>query len=431
MNVLRASLSPDPAGNLLDLLPWGENPTVPRRSSDLDPAFDPVAERIADVGRHLRETRQQRGEDLYDIADYLRIKPSYLFALEDGDLKAMPGRAYAMGFLRTYADHLGYDGAEVVRGLNSTTRTPGGGPLKVPSPAPENRLPSLSVVAAALVLAGVTYGGWFAVQSGDEVFARIKAVPGEIGQYAASLFDDEAVARQDEPAAAGPGASPGSDTPVAALTPLPPAVTAGAPVVAAPATGTDSLPAGSRVSQTATANATQPGATQPGATQAAVAATAAIEPPAAPLAARPDDALASLVLDAETERTAATRRLSDERPDGGSAGELLAGLQSGPAATDEAAATAPVTSETGRVVLLAREASWIQVQSPSRDFLRSTTLEPGQRFELPDRGDLALWTGNAGGVEIWVDGQSIGVLGRSGAVMRDVSLAPDALIARR
>jgi cytoskeleton protein RodZ len=79
---------------------------------------------------------------------------------------------------------------------------------------------------------------------------------------------------------------------------------------------------------------------------------------------------------------------------------------------------------------VAREASWIQVQSPGRDFLRSTTLQPGQRFDLPDRTDLALWTGNAGGLEVWVDGQNLGALGASGAVLRDVPLTPEALRAR-
>ncbi len=143
------------------------------------------------------------------------------------------------------------------------------------------------------------------------------------------------------------------------------------------------------------------------------------------------DTLALLMLDAESERDAALRRLEAERPEGGTVGDLLAGLevQADPAAA--AAATTPlVSSSTGRVVLVAREDSWIQIQSPARDFIRSMTLEAGDRFEIPDRTDLALWTGNAGGLEIWVDGQSVGVLGASGAVLRDVSLAPQALLAR-
>ncbi len=414
-----------------DLLPWGENPTVSRRSSDLDPAFDPVAERLVDVGRQLRETRQQRGEDLYDVADYLRIKPAYLFALEEGDLSALPGRTYAMGFLHTYADHLGFDGAEVVRGLKATARAPRGTTLKVPEPAPENRLPSLGVVVAALVLAGVAYGGWFAAQSGDEVLARIKAVPGEIGQYAASMFDDEAVASVDADAG-GNALDALVASPDATTSPAAGAALAGLQAREAPAVATGT----GRTATPPTARAAAPG-TDLTTAVAAAATDRRVPPAAATEATEAGDGLAGLALDAEAERDAALRRLDNERPDGGTVGELLAALQpeaASPGAavdTADAATPAPVVSETGRVVLLARETSWIQVQSPSRDFLRSTTLEPGQRFELPDRNDLALWTGNAGGVEIWVDGQSVGVLGRSGAVMRDVSLAPDALVARR
>lgn len=418
-----------------------------RSSPDLDPAVDAVAERLVDIGRHLREARQQRGEDLYDVADYLRIKPSYLFALEEGDLAAMPGRTYAMGFLRTYADHLGYDGTELVRGLNVWAQTQAG-TLKVREPAPENRLPSLAMVAAALTLAGVAYLGWFAAQSGEQLFGRVKAVPGEIGQYAARLFDDEAAASGAGPQVAEPLEKLVAEDSAAASAARPrlgtgPSnnVAAGSPVVdRSPSLA--GLQAREMQSGTPLATATLTSADRHREV-AALAPTAAIDrPTTAEQSAAPgggDDALAALALDAEAERDAALRRLDSERPDGGTVGELLAGLQPDPAgdnaaASDRAAGettAATVSAASGRVVLLAREASWIQVQSPSRDYMRSTTLEPGQRFEIPDRDDLALWTGNAGGLEVWVDGRNFGLLGESGAVRRGVALTPEALATPR
>lgn len=81
----------------------------------------------------------------------------------------------------------------------------------------------------------------------------------------------------------------------------------------------------------------------------------------------------------------------------------------------------------GRVVLLARESSWVQVRSAARDYVRTRTMQPGEQFVLPDRADLALWTGNAGGLELLLDGQSLGRAGALGAVVRDLSLAPDSL----
>jgi cytoskeleton protein RodZ len=424
MSLLRSSDERRIVEVLSDLLPWGDSPTVSRRPSDLDPASDPVAELLVGVGRHLRETRQQRGEDLYDVADYLRIKPSYLFALEEGDLSAMPGHTYVMGFLRTYADHLGYDGAGVVRDLKATARAGQEGRLAVRQPVAENRLPSLAVVVVALLLAGVAYGGWFAAQSGDLLVDRVKALPGDIGHYVATLFEEEVAARDD------PAPRPTAPAPAA---------------VTAPA-ATRTIAAGQSRNPADPAAAATDGTASVIDLNGAVSATASIRPPSTPAASDggEDDTLASLVLDAEAERRAALRSFDGERPDGGTVGDLLAGLQPGAETAAEAGpdadplAAAPpvegntngVVSPTGRVVLLAREASWVQVQSPSRDYVTSRTLEPGDQFVIPDRDDLALWTGNAGGLEIWVDGRNIGVLGQSGAVMRDVTLTPEALTAR-
>ncbi len=415
---------------------------MPRRPSDHQPASNPIAERLVDVGRHLREARQQRGEDLYDVADYLRIKPSYLFALEEGDISGMPGRTYALGFLRTYADHLGFDGAEVVRQLKVTGEQADASQLQVRQPVGENRLPSLGVVVVALLLAGVAYGGWFAAQSGDDVLARIKALPGEIGQYAATMFDDEPAAPMTASIEAPHGTDSDGETP-----PLPTRLASDAPVTA----GAGSAPAIAAAPPAAPGPASTP--TGPISTGPIVALQAGEVPQSGAPAGSPatsiditrviaggsaragapatpaDPILDALVLDAEAERAAALRRLDEERPDGGTVGELLAGLQATPADAAEPA-SAPVTSDTGRVTLRAREAAWIQVQSPGRDYLRSTTLQPGERFDIPDRTDLALWTGNAGGLEVWVDGQNLGVLGASGAVVRDVALTPDALRAR-
>ncbi len=405
-----------------DLLLWGDTPTVSRRPTDHQPAFDPIAERLVDIGRHLREARQQRGEDLYDIADYLRIKPSYLSALEEGDLRAMPGRTYAMGFLHTYADHLGYDGAELVRQLKATAQPEGEATLQVRQPVAESRLPSMGIVVVALLLASVAYAGWFAAQSGDDVLARVKALPGEIGQYAATMFEDE-------PAVPATAATTLPDAaPDAASEPLPVLEALAAPdnsTVATPVPAPATPPAGGI---DITAAVAERDAATPAGTDAATGVATGVN-------GTTQDSLAVLVLDAEAERTAALRRLNEERPDGGTVGELLAALQAAPgdAAAPPAPATAdiPVISDTGRITLLAREAAWIQVQSPARDYLRSTTLEPGQRFDIPDRTDLALWTGNAGGLEVWVDGQNLGPLGADGAVMRDVTLTPEALRALR
>ena len=45
---------------------------------------------MREVGAQLRQARLERGEDLNDVAQHLRIKSSYLFGIEQGDLSAMP-----------------------------------------------------------------------------------------------------------------------------------------------------------------------------------------------------------------------------------------------------------------------------------------------------------------------------------------------------
>ncbi len=69
----------------------------------------------SDVGTLLCATRMRLGKDLQDIAAVLHIRYNFLVAIEDGRYEDLPGQAYAMGFVRAYADHLGLAGDEVVR----------------------------------------------------------------------------------------------------------------------------------------------------------------------------------------------------------------------------------------------------------------------------------------------------------------------------
>jgi cytoskeletal protein RodZ len=64
--------------------------------------------RIA-LGSSLASARLALGLELRDVERDTRIRPRYLAALEDEDFDALPGEAYAAGFLRTYAGYLGLD----------------------------------------------------------------------------------------------------------------------------------------------------------------------------------------------------------------------------------------------------------------------------------------------------------------------------------
>jgi len=79
---------------------------------------------------------------------------------------------------------------------------------------------------------------------------------------------------------------------------------------------------------------------------------------------------------------------------------------------------------------VASAASWVQVKSGSSDYVWTRTLEPGDAYFVPDRENLALWTGNAGGLKVVLDGEPLASLGDPGQVRRDIPLAADALRAQ-
>lgn len=62
---------------------------------------------LGTVGQELRGARISRNEDLTTVSRILKIRKDHIEALENDDLGALPGRTYAVGFIRAYADHLG------------------------------------------------------------------------------------------------------------------------------------------------------------------------------------------------------------------------------------------------------------------------------------------------------------------------------------
>src|ERR1700720_2235300 len=76
-------------------------------SGDLDAPLETV-------GQDLRTARLRRGDDLASVSRVLKIRKDHLEALEEDRIEALPGRTYAVGFVRSYAEHLGLDSAQCV-----------------------------------------------------------------------------------------------------------------------------------------------------------------------------------------------------------------------------------------------------------------------------------------------------------------------------
>ena len=62
-----------------------------------------------DGGQDLRAARLRRGDDLATVSRALKIRKDHLEAVEEDRLGGLPGKTYAIGFVRSYAGYLGLD----------------------------------------------------------------------------------------------------------------------------------------------------------------------------------------------------------------------------------------------------------------------------------------------------------------------------------
>jgi len=80
-----------------------------------------------------------------------------------------------------------------------------------------------------------------------------------------------------------------------------------------------------------------------------------------------------------------------------------------------------------RVVIRATDESWVQVRDADRNPIMTRVLSRGDIYRVPNRPGLTLQAGNAGALEILVDGNLTPAIGPLGSVRRDVPLDPDRL----
>ena len=331
------------------------------------PSPEPVVTPTFSVGFTLKEVRERRSLDLAGVATKLRIRQPFLVALEEGRFKDLPGGTYAIGFLRTYAEFLGLDGEEMVRRFRqeAADALTVHAELQFPSPVSEGRLPSAPVLLMGLAVAIVAYGLWWGViYSRDTVAELIPAVPERLS----NLLKRPAGMGAPATPVAEPSAADTAANPVPAEDGAPKALPEGVPVQPDLKAGADVVP---------------PSEDDGGKSPAT--------PPASPVAAAP------MALPAP----AAAAPSADGQP-----------------AQDAAAAS-------GRVVIrAASDDSWIQVRESDGQLVVSRLLHQGDSYTVPDRSGLTLTTGNAGTLQILLDGKALPPLGAKKEVKHNVSLDP-------
>lgn len=308
---------------------------------------------MGELGQRLRQTREEKGIDLDQVANETRIRVRFLEALEQEDYEALPTPGHVHGFLRNYALYLGLDLGEVQALYDAGNRD---GRLVPGIFRPKNieLSPRRPLVRASLVLGLVLFvvvlviGGWAFWQYGMPVVQP--------------LLDLLTPA---------PGRTAAADTAAATA--------AAATVEAAAATQTAATAAAlAAVTQTSTATAT----------------STPVESTETPTAA-PQATLT------KTPAPTATLQRSSPTPTRSST------------ATPTPSPT-PVEGVTLAIVVIER--AWMQVTLDGQE-------QPGELLEVgaertweADRS-IRLVCGNAGGIEVVVNGQELGTLGRRAEVV--------------
>jgi cytoskeletal protein RodZ len=452
----------------------------------------PALKAIGSVANTLRGAREEHGQDLHAVAQVLRIRYDYLEAIENGAFERLPGTTYAHGFLRTYAEFLGLDGDEMVERFKEEMHGTESKPeLVFPEPVTEGRIPGGAIILISAVLLGLAYGGWFYLSSqGKSVADLIPPLPerlqamlaGEAETALESASADEPAGSEQaseytppeaesgepsvlaDPAGAldEPAEEPTPDPGVVASAPKEGGATAAvaeAPAAAEPADfeSDAATAAGSETETTDTTADSAPVAPSPepeASTQERVAATEPVEPVTA--AARPEpvgsepaptpsvdpppdpaDSVASpppvpaapaKVVTAEpalARRTAAiTAPLVEQTvviPAPPAAPQSMTSTDRSPRVYGE-------STEGTRIVLRALQDSWVQIRDRQDALLLTRVLRAGDTYFVPARDGLTLLTGNAGGLEIRVDGVPVPPIGPVGTVRRQIALDPVRLL---
>lgn len=360
------------------------------------------------LGDIMRGERATMGKSLLDVQRELRIRASYIAAIENCDISAFDTPSFVAGYVRSYARYLNMDsdwvfrrfcmesGFQPTHGMSASASGPK--PMRRPSdPAEalanphalflpqkqsfwseiEPRAIGAILVLAALVC-GLGYGGWAVLREVQRVTL-----------------------------------TPGDDVP-GVMTSLDPVDAAGLP--------------GPQLDPTQTATLVrdlpQPEALdrlyRPQILEAPV-----LTPRDGPIAAinpnLPDtsDGVGQTVL-AEADAAAPTR--SDR---------LAQAMQFGPQFPLEQGTVRTVAPEAPELELLAARPAWVRVTSADGTVLLEKIMDAGERFTLPRLEEPPiLRTGNSGAVYFAVNGRTYGPVAPGAQVVKNIELSPASVTAR-
>jgi cytoskeleton protein RodZ len=331
---------------------------APQASDEPDQSPEPV-------GAVLRAARVARGEDSAAVAAKLKMRRDQLEAIEEGDHTKLPGRTYAIGFVRTYARYLELDvDAIVQRFKDESAGVAKPVDLVFPEAAEDrNLMPNPSLLGWAMLIALVIYG------------ISYLTMPGRKGPTTAKADQSGVIIEEAKPAQPTEQASVGSTW-------------------SAPAPAPVATPAAEQTEEQSFVAGTQP-----------LTETENAEPPRL---------WSGDPVHASDMKAALTQ---------------LADLASVAVALPQSASGA-----SSRITFKAVQETYVRIkdtQAQGREaVLVDRVMQPGESYQVPARTGLTMKTGNAGGLQVEVDGRAMGVLGKSGEVITRIPVDPSYFVER-
>lgn len=341
--------------------------------------------KVADL---LSQRREQLGYDLQIISQKLCIRKVYLRALESGDFDEIPDGPYRIGYLKAYARELHLDPSEIAALYREEVDgKPEGPELEFPVAVTEDRRPSFIIVVIGVLLAGAAYLVW-------NFFLSDKAEPKEMVE----LY--EYVAPEN--------------LPVDAVKKAPEAVVEPETVPATDIVVTDD------VSKPLPEETSDPMLSEQPKTSEEVAVETVVEE-AQELIEETEEIVSDVLTDpSETsisEPSVEALPLSEDTPN--------------VEETVEEEETPTVVSEmdTAPVILMAKQESWIEIRhAQTGERIFSGILQADQNYEVATPYHSVLKVGNAGGLDIMVNGSLLKPLGGQGQVRSNIALDPTLLL---
>ncbi len=325
------------------------------------------------IGERLRSARQALGLSLEEIENVTRIRRSFLVALEQETFDVLPGPAYVRGFLRTYAAYLGIPSEELLELYPSpSVGAKAGTILYRESPVEVRITPAIRLSSTRRVLVGV------AMLVGLGVVALGVVLYGQIRQFA------ETPASSQGPAAPHAGPSKPSTAPSSA-----------APRSTPPA------PPSAQVAPRAAPPKPPPAAPPPVPTPTSAPAIPP-KPPAAP---------SSAAVPGPTPTPAKPGTPPAPGSAVGTAAPPAPGKAPGPGpAPPSSPKAAPL-----HVVVAASGHSWVRTVADGTTVFEGF-VNAGDKQVWEAKRTLTVKVGNAGAVDVSLNGKSLGRLGASGEV---------------